>query len=66
MHIIYTINLVQGLASLLRRMDKEDATIAIDGSLFKHHPKYDKYMEKFIATLAPNHKASLCLLICIL
>ncbi|GFR30106.1 hexokinase type 2 [Trichonephila clavata] len=49
------------LSSLLRRMDKEYATIAIDGSLFKHHPRYETYMRKFIATLAPNQKFELIL-----
>ncbi|XP_054709188.1 hexokinase-1-like [Uloborus diversus] len=49
------------LSSLLRRMDKKDVTIAVDGSLFKLHPKYKHYMEKFIAELAPNHKFQLIL-----
>ncbi|GFX77185.1 hexokinase type 2 [Trichonephila clavipes] len=49
------------LSSLLRRMDKEYATIAIDGSLFKHHPRYETYMRKFIATLAPKKKFELIL-----
>lgn len=43
-------------------MDKEDVTIAVDGSLFKLHPKYKNYMEKFIAELAPNHKVKLYLI----
>ncbi|GFT78569.1 hexokinase type 2 [Nephila pilipes] len=67
-HYVCTVISVRGallvsicLSSLLRRMGKEDVTIAIDGSLFKHHPKYDKYMEKFIATLAPNQKFQLIL-----
>ncbi|XP_035213132.1 hexokinase-1-like [Stegodyphus dumicola] len=49
------------LASLLKRMDKDDVTIAIDGSLYKHHPKYDEYMRKFIAALAPTKKFQLIL-----
>ncbi|GIY23592.1 hexokinase type 2 [Caerostris extrusa] len=64
-HYVCTVISIRGallvsicLSSLLRRMNKEDATIAVDGSLFKHHPKYDKYMEKFIATLAPNKSVS--------
>ncbi|KAG8194447.1 hypothetical protein JTE90_011055 [Oedothorax gibbosus] len=67
-HYVCTIVSIRGallvsicLSSLLRRMNKEDVTIAIDGSLFKHHPKYDKYMEKFIKSLAPNHKFQLIL-----
>lgn len=54
--IINTNILNLGLASLLRRMNKEDVTISVDGSLFKHHPKYKKYMELFITELAPNNK----------
>lgn len=49
------------LASLLRRMNKDDVTIAVDGSLFKLHPKYKKYMELFIRELAPNKKFQLIL-----
>ncbi|CAL1279146.1 unnamed protein product [Larinioides sclopetarius] len=67
-HYVCTVISIRGsllvsilLANLLRRMDKEDVTIAIDGSLFKHHPKYDKYMEKFIATLAPGKKFQMIL-----
>lgn len=67
-HYVCTVISVRGallvsicLSSLLRRMGKDDVTIAVDGSLFKHHPKYDKYMEKFIATLAPNQKFQLIL-----
>lgn len=41
-------------------MNKEDVAIAVDGSLYKHHPKYQKFMTKFISELAPNHKVSFC------
>lgn len=67
-HYVCTVVSVRGsllvsicLASLLRRMNKEDVTISVDGSLFKHHPKYKKYMELFITELAPNNKFQLIL-----
>jgi len=44
------------LANLLRRMNKDDVTIAVDGSLFKLNPLFAKYMEKFTAVLAPENK----------
>jgi hypothetical protein len=29
-------------------MDKKEATIAVDGSLFQKHPRYRSLMEKYI------------------
>nr|XP_042901640.1 hexokinase-2 [Parasteatoda tepidariorum] len=68
LHYVCTIISIRGallvsicLANCLRRMNKEDVTIAIDGSLFKLHPKYAHYMNLFIAALAPKHKFQLIL-----
>lgn len=36
------------LSVLLERMDKKEATIAVDGSLFQKHPRYRSLMEKYI------------------
>jgi len=47
---------VQGLASLLDRIDKEQVTIAVDGSLYKHHPRLEGWMKQYISLLAPGRK----------
>lgn len=49
------------LSSLLERMNKPDVTIAIDGSLYKHHPKYHPLMIEFIEKMAPGKKFKLIL-----
>lgn len=49
------------LSRLLKQMDKDDVTIAVDGSVFKFHPRYRLWMEKFIAFLAPKYKFQLIL-----
>ena len=36
------------LSVLLDRLDKKEATIAVDGSLFSKHPLYRSLMEKYI------------------
>ncbi|XP_037043340.1 hexokinase type 2-like [Bradysia coprophila] len=41
-------------AIMLNRMDEEDITIAIDGSLYKHHPRMKTWLEDIIAERAPN------------
>lgn len=46
----------QGLAVLLRRIDREIVTIAVDGSLYKHHPRLDSWIKQYIKLLAPDHK----------
>jgi len=67
-HYVCTVVSIRGsllvsicLASLLRRMEKDDVTIAVDGALYKHHPNYKKYMELFIKELAPNNKFQMIL-----
>lgn len=45
-----------GLATLLDRIDREQVTIAVDGSLYKHHPRLENWMKKYISLLSPGHK----------
>lgn len=49
-----------GCARLLKQMDRPDVTIAVDGSVFKFHPRYKLWMNRFIKLLAPNHKVRSC------
>lgn len=46
----------QGLASLLDRIDKEQVTIAVDGSLYKHHPRLEGWIKQYISLLSPGRK----------
>ena len=34
-----------GIAALLKKMDDKDVTIAVDGSLFRHHPHFGRKIE---------------------
>lgn len=45
-----------GLAVLLKRIDKKSVTIAVDGSLYKHHPRLETWIKRYIPLLAPEHK----------
>jgi len=45
---------VQGLASLIDRIDKEQVTIAVDGSLYKHHPRLEGWMKQYISLLCTS------------
>ncbi|XP_036147432.1 hexokinase-1 [Monomorium pharaonis] len=47
------------LASLLDRIDKEQVTIAVDGSLYKHHPRLEGWMKQYISLLSPGRKFKL-------
>ncbi|XP_026501704.1 hexokinase-2-like [Vanessa tameamea] len=47
------------IATLLRRMSRAHVSVAVDGSVFKRHPRIRTLMERYIALLAPNHKFSL-------
>lgn len=61
---------MSGIAGLLRRMARSHVTVAVDGSVFKKHPRIRQLMDKYIALLAPNrpvsstshytHKSTLC------
>lgn len=48
-------------AALLQRTDRTETTVAIDGSLFKHHPRLKSSMEKYISAMAPDRKFKLML-----
>jgi Hexokinase len=39
---------------LLNRMTEEEITIAVDGSVYKHHPRLKKWMEQLISELSPE------------
>lgn len=41
-------------AKLLNRMHDDDITIAVDGSVYKHHPRFKKLMQQYISQL--SHK----------
>lgn len=41
-------------AILLNRMDEKDITIAIDGSLYKHHPRMRHWLDDLIRERAPD------------
>lgn len=45
-----------GLAVLLKRIDRKHVTIAVDGSLYKHHPRLETWIKQYIPLLAPDHK----------
>ncbi|GAB6030616.1 hypothetical protein CHUAL_007478 [Chamberlinius hualienensis] len=49
------------IASLLIHMDRQETVIAVDGSLFKYHPKLPSLMNKHIEALAKEHKFKLIL-----
>ncbi|XP_076765888.1 hexokinase-2 isoform X2 [Xylocopa sonorina] len=44
------------LSVLLKRIDKKRITIAVDGSLYKHHPRLETWIKQYIPLLAPDHK----------
>lgn len=43
-------------AILLKRISDNDVTIAIDGSVYKHHPRMDGWLCRIIRALAPAEK----------
>ncbi|XP_053619258.1 hexokinase-2-like [Plodia interpunctella] len=47
------------ISTLLRRMDRPYQAVAVDGSVFKKHPRIRKLMYRYIGLLAPDHKYSL-------
>ncbi|XP_012276574.1 glucokinase isoform X2 [Orussus abietinus] len=44
------------IATLLERLNKEEVAIAVDGSLYKHHPRLHGWMNQYISLLAPGYK----------
>ncbi|XP_034938340.1 hexokinase-2-like [Chelonus insularis] len=47
------------LATLLDHMEREEVTIAVDGSLYKHHPRFESWMNQYISLLSPARKFKL-------
>ncbi|XP_015111359.1 hexokinase-2 isoform X1 [Diachasma alloeum] len=47
------------VATLLDHMKREEVTIAVDGSLYKHHPRLESWMNQYINLLAPARKFKL-------
>jgi hexokinase len=45
-------------AVLLKRMTEKDITIAVDGSVYKHHPRIKRWMKQLIKELAPEKEVS--------
>lgn len=43
-------------AVLLKRISGNDITIAIDGSVYKHHPRMDGWLKRIIRALIPAEK----------
>nr|WPA94603.1 hexokinase 1 [Cacopsylla chinensis] len=41
-------------AVLVRRIDRDDITIAVDGSLYKYHPRLKHWLQKYIQLLVPD------------
>ncbi|KAK8731482.1 hypothetical protein OTU49_007625 [Cherax quadricarinatus] len=54
---ITLVSLITGI--LLERMQRNHCTVAIDGSLFKHHPRFRPLMEKLISEFAPGRSFDL-------
>lgn len=50
-------------AELLNRMSEKEITIAVDGSVYKHHPRLKKWMKQLIKELAPEKEVSAILLL---
>ncbi|CAG2223668.1 HK [Mytilus edulis] len=50
------------LAVLLKRMEKKEISVGIDGSLYEHHPNYHKHMMEVLNKLLPDVKVKLFLL----
>ena len=46
-------------AVLLNRMTEKDITIAVDGSVYKHHPRLKRWMKQLIKQLAPEKEVRL-------
>lgn len=44
------------LSNLIIRIDRPFVTIAIDGSVYKHHPKFHQLITDFIEQLVPENR----------
>ncbi|KAK2715275.1 hypothetical protein QYM36_010053 [Artemia franciscana] len=49
------------LSATLMRVDREECTIAVDGSLYKYHPRLHHLLEHYIIKMTPGKKFSLLL-----
>ncbi|KAK9506206.1 hypothetical protein O3M35_008181 [Rhynocoris fuscipes] len=49
------------LSTLIHQIDKDDVTIAVDGSLYKFHPRMKIWINKFVKLLAPAYEFRLLL-----
>lgn len=49
---------------LLNHIELPEVTIAIDGSLYEHHPKYHKYMMEIIEKWRPQTKVGQIFFFC--
>ncbi|CAG9796018.1 unnamed protein product [Diatraea saccharalis] len=47
------------VSALLRRMSRPYVVVAVDGSVYKRHPRIKSLMQRYIALLAPEHPFSL-------
>lgn len=47
---------VTGVAALLKRVSKTSVTVAVDGSLYKYHPKFHNLMTEMAQQLLPHQK----------
>ncbi|XP_046851695.1 hexokinase-2-like isoform X2 [Xenia sp. Carnegie-2017] len=50
-----------GLAAIVKKIGRSCCTIAVDGSLFKKHPKFKTYMESTLSELLPGNTIKLML-----
>ena len=55
------LSLFIALAVLLKRMNKAEISVAVDGSLYEHHPNYHHHMMTIINKLLPGVKVSFTL-----
>ena len=51
MYLIINLYFYLGLAVILKRMNKSEVTIAVDGSLFRYHPRLPIIMEETLKNL---------------
>lgn len=45
---------------LLRRINEDDITVAIDGSVYKNHPRMHGWLTRLIERFIPNNKTVKC------
>lgn len=50
-----------GIATIVKKTENYTTTIAVDGSLFKKHPQFKRYMEETLSELLPQANITLML-----